>query len=143
MFRLCLAAACVAAIGCSGGLLSIDPPEYDLYEAALRQVATGPANDAGGARVVYYVEVDGAGPAGLFARFRGSAPAVEPASGYRKDDATVAAHLVHVQGEVQWQATDRARVFVRSHRADQVLDCGTPWPIPLRKVGGRWVADGP
>jgi len=143
MFRLCLAAASVAAIGCPGGLISTDPPEFDLYEAALRQVATGPANDAGGARVVYYAAVDGAEPAGLFARFRGSAPAVEPASSYQKGDATVAAHLVHVQGEVQWQATDRARVFVRSHRADQVLDCGTPWPIPLRKEIGRWFADVP
>jgi hypothetical protein len=57
------------------------------------------------------------------------------------DDATVAAHLVHVQGEVQWLSPEQPRVFVRSHRADETLRCGTPWPIPLKRENGRWVAD--
>jgi hypothetical protein len=141
--RLLVVTACWSLIGCSEGEPATpDGADLDLYEPVLRKLVSGPAMDANGMKIVYYVSLgDEDSPEKLLARFRGHKPPVEPASHYRPDNRAVAAHMVRFQQEVQWLDADHPRVFVLSYPAAETLKCGTPYPVALRRDGNRWVVE--
>ncbi len=139
--RWLLVTACCCVVGCSDGERTArDPDEFDLYEAVLRRLASVPPTDSKGARVVCYVSLGGEDlPEGLWARFRGHSPSVEPASRYRADNRAIAAHIVSIRREVQWLDADHPQVFVLTYPAAEPPKCGTPYPVALRRHEGRWV----
>jgi hypothetical protein len=123
------------------------PPEFDLYEPVVRSLLPRAAA-AGPRRPVVYIGLPEGDSAEAFCRrFRGQPVAVRPWSGDGKDAPGDAAYLIHIQevsgAKVQWEGLHQARVFVLDYPARQPPTCGTPYPVRVRREGGRWVVQTP
>jgi hypothetical protein len=130
--------------GSSGGTRPFGSlPELDLYEPVVRFLLPRAAAAAGAKRPVVYIGLPDAESAGQFCdRFRGQPVAVLPWSGDPAQVPGEAAYFIRistVSGEkVQWEGPDQARVFVLDYPVARPPDCGTPYPVRVRREGGRW-----
>lgn len=149
MHRTILVVGLLLAEGCSrgpqgpaGGGGPEGPSELDLYEVVVRHLLPRAGGGAGGGRPVVYVGLPDDAPAECFcARFKDQAAAVRPLAGGAP--LPRGAYVIRIQSvsgaNVQWQGPDKVRVFVLDYPAGETLKCGTPYPVPLARVGGRWV----
>jgi hypothetical protein len=122
----------------------VSPAEFDLYEPVVRFLLPRAEAAAGPRPPVAYVSLPEGDSAEQFCRrFQGQAVAVKawPGNGvppFAPTDYFI--HISQVSGKkAQWENPDQARVFVRDYSAAQLSDCGTPYPIRLRRESGRWV----
>jgi hypothetical protein len=118
--------------------------DLDLYETAVRHLLPRAEAAANGKRPTVYVELPDGAPAAAFClRFDKERVPVLPWPGVVKEAPGQAAYVIHfssVSGEnVQWEGQDQARVFVLDHPLSTTPSCGTPYPIRLRRNGGRWL----
>jgi hypothetical protein len=127
--------------GPGGGDGNAGPSEMDLYEVVVRHLLPR-AGGAGAGRPTVYIALPDDVPADRFcARFKDQAVAVRPLPGagaLPRGDYVI--RIQSVSGaNVQWQGPGKVRVFVLDYPAGETLKCGTPYPVPLARVGGRWV----
>jgi hypothetical protein len=144
MSRAAILIACVVLTsGCGerpeGGFgAAAGAPEWELYEPVVRFLL--PRAEKAKAAVVRLSLPEGSDTALFCRRFAEAPVPVRPAPAERPEPDAYLIRIYDVSGErVQWQGPDNARVFVLDHSASETLRCGTPYPIPLRREGNRWV----
>jgi hypothetical protein len=117
-------------------------PDMDVYEAVVRHELGNVTAGPDGASVVVYLSLAHADPPASFLRRFADLPIrIEPGSRYRGGDDEASAVLVSVREGVERTGEDQARVMVLSRRASEPLDCGTPYPVRVKRDGDKWVAD--
>jgi hypothetical protein len=118
-----------------------DPPEWELYAAVVSHVAPRVKDNVKGATVVLVALPEGNATEKFCGRFKDQAIPVRPFPRDGKFDPK-GAYLIQIQdisGEkYQKQGADGARVFLRAFPADEPQKCGTPYPVVLRRIDGRW-----
>ncbi len=111
-------------------------PEYDVYEALLREGLKGVSINP--APPVIYLSLDHRDPPAEFLnRFAGTPIPVMAASAMPAKDPPKRVHVNF--GPVEFTNPDKARVLGSCFASWVEYRCGTPWPMYAERQNGKWV----
>jgi hypothetical protein len=130
MLRIGLLVGCLVVAGCSFAPGSGSDP-YGPPEAVVKFLLPRAAG-----ATVYIALPDGDPPAEFLGRFANNPTPVlagskVPAAG------GPAGYSIKIHG-MNWDGPDTYRIFVLDHPTGEVLKCGTPYPIVVKKQAGVW-----
>ena len=116
-----------------------ETPELDLYEPVVRHLLPRAQSAAAGKAPAAYVSLPGGADVEKFCRrFQGGPVPVLPLPAKVEDDPGRAAYIIEIKG-TSGGMKGEVRAMILDYPATSPPRCGTPYPVPLRREGGRWL----